>query len=333
MNLLKKITNLDVFFFSGSLGLTLTAASVVIMFEPNDTFVQEVQAIDRAHRIGQKLEVDVIKFYVERSVEGAVHDFYSDKAKFHDIAIAQNPHLLGNQESSEKLYDVDAMKCPLVTADDDFETINSKLVEVEFRDAKKKSSKQPRVARESSSLPREQRPVSEKDSVLVVRPRGAIEEVEDDDLKKAEMAGTEEGQPMVVYVEFLANDTKTVCIVCSPPKKSEKFVAIENVSEAVFTLQFLFFIIQFRRLWCKCLHIKSKSTRTYNQQIVDKAKKFLPDHKTICWELLQDIQKKIDWPIDGEFDQKTQVALSRKMEIAVERMEKVSCLEQIGRCV
>ena len=197
------------YFFPGSLGLTLTAASVVVMFEPNDTFVQEVQAIDRAHRIGQKREVDVIKFYLEKSVEGAVHDFYSHKARLHDIAIVQNPFLLGSQESSETLYDVDAMKCSLVTANDDFATIKSKLVEVEFQE-QKKSLQQPRVAQESSSLPREPRPASEKDSVLVVRPRGAVEEVEDDDLKKAEMAGTEEGQPMVVYVDFLTSDAKTV---------------------------------------------------------------------------------------------------------------------------
>ena len=110
-------------------------------------------------------------------------------------------------------------------------------------------------------------------------------------------------------------------------------ITIENVPEAVFTLQFLFFIIQFRRLWCKCLHIRSKSTRIYNQQIVDKAKKFLVDFKTICWDLLEEIQKKISWPIEGEFEQKTQVGLSRKMEIAVERMEKVSCIAEIGRFV
>ena len=198
------------YFFLGSLGLTLTAASVVIMFEPNDTFVQEVQAIDRAHRIGQTQAVDVIKLYVEKSVEGAVHDFYSDKARLHDIAIAQNPHLLGNQESSETLYDVDAMKCPLVSATDDFATIRTKLSEVKFRDAKTDAKKQPKVAQDSSSVPRESLPVSEKDSVVLVRPRGAVEEVEDDDLKKAEMEGTEEGQPMVVYVDFLTCNARIV---------------------------------------------------------------------------------------------------------------------------
>ena len=120
---------------------------------------------------------------------------------------------------------------------------------------------------------------------------------------------------------------------CSPQKKSNQFITIKNVPEAVFTLQFLFFVIQFRRLWCKCLYIKSKSTRTYTQSTVDKAKKFLVDHKTICWDLLVEIQKKLEWPIEGEFDQKTQVGLSRKMEIAVERMEKVSCMAEIGRFV
>lgn len=108
----------------------------------------------------------------------------------------------------------------------------------------------------------------------------------------------------------------------SPSKKSPKFVTIADPNQATFTVQFLFLIIQFRRIWSKCLKIKSRSTRTFTQQTVEKAKKFLKDHKTTFWDLMEEIQKLIDWPVEGELDKKTQVKLSRKMEILVERLEK-----------
>ena len=184
-------------FGSGSLGLTLTQASVVVLFEPNDTFLQEAQAIDRAHRIGQQEEVDVIKFYLDQSVEGAVHDFYSHKARLHDVAIARNPHLVGNQERSEVLYDVDKLKCKTVLATDDYEIIQTKLVQVAF--------KQPVVAPEQEDFPRQVDHPSEKDSVLVSSKRRGAVEVEDEELKRGEMEqaeGQTEGQPMVVYVDF-----------------------------------------------------------------------------------------------------------------------------------
>ena len=168
-------------YIAGSLGLTLTKASVVILFEPNDTFVQEVQAIDRAHRIGQTESVEVLKFYLEDSIEGAVHDHYSDKAKLHEVSIVRNRHLLGNQELCEVIYDVDELECKTVTANDDFETIRSKLYEV-------------------VQLQPDEKVASEM--------RGAEQEEE----KKSDLEQT--SQPMVPYVILHTFEHKRPCYIC-----------------------------------------------------------------------------------------------------------------------
>ncbi|KAK8233650.1 SNF2 family N-terminal domain-containing protein [Phyllosticta capitalensis] len=71
----------------GSLGLNLTAASRVVILEPFwNPFVEE-QAIDRVHRINQKVDVVVYKLTISRSVEERILDLQEAKRKLATAAI------------------------------------------------------------------------------------------------------------------------------------------------------------------------------------------------------------------------------------------------------
>lgn len=64
--------NIPVFLLStkaGGLGITLTAASVVIMFDQDFNPHNDRQAHDRAYRIGQKRDVDVVKLICKGTIE------------------------------------------------------------------------------------------------------------------------------------------------------------------------------------------------------------------------------------------------------------------------
>ncbi|EKM54402.1 uncharacterized protein PHACADRAFT_97789 [Phanerochaete carnosa HHB-10118-sp] len=54
---------------AGGMGINLTAASVVIMFDQDFNPHNDKQAQDRAYRIGQKLDVEVIKLITKNSIE------------------------------------------------------------------------------------------------------------------------------------------------------------------------------------------------------------------------------------------------------------------------
>ena len=70
----------------GGLGLTLTGADTVIFVEHDWNPMKDLQAMDRAHRIGQKKVVNVYRLitkgtleekimgYVQRSAESVIHD-------------------------------------------------------------------------------------------------------------------------------------------------------------------------------------------------------------------------------------------------------------------
>ena len=57
---------------AGNSGLNLTAASQVILFDPFWNPYIEEQAIDRAHRIGQRLPVQVHRILVPETVEDRI---------------------------------------------------------------------------------------------------------------------------------------------------------------------------------------------------------------------------------------------------------------------
>lgn len=53
----------------GGLGLNLTGADVVIFVDHDWNPVKDLQAIDRAHRLGQKRTVNVYRLITRRTIE------------------------------------------------------------------------------------------------------------------------------------------------------------------------------------------------------------------------------------------------------------------------
>ena len=64
---------------AGGTGLNLTSASIVVHFDPLWNPSVENQAIDRAHRIGQKKVVNVIKLIAKDTVEERVINLQESK--------------------------------------------------------------------------------------------------------------------------------------------------------------------------------------------------------------------------------------------------------------
>lgn len=85
---------------AGGTGLNLTSASMVIHFDPWFNPAVEDQASDRAHRIGQKNVVDVIKLISKGTVEEKVVAIKEYKKELADDVINSN---LENNESIKKL--------------------------------------------------------------------------------------------------------------------------------------------------------------------------------------------------------------------------------------
>ncbi|KUI71446.1 hypothetical protein VM1G_07023 [Cytospora mali] len=87
---------------AGNAGLNLTAASQVIIIEPFwNPFVEE-QAVDRAHRIGQKRDVTVHRLLIAHTIEDRIIQLQEDKKLLVNAALseegAQSVSRLGVQE-------------------------------------------------------------------------------------------------------------------------------------------------------------------------------------------------------------------------------------------
>ena len=86
---------------AGGTGLNLTSASMVIHFDPWFNPAVENQASDRAHRIGQKNVVDVIKLISKDTVEEKVIAMQESKKELIEDIINSN---LENSTSLKKLF-------------------------------------------------------------------------------------------------------------------------------------------------------------------------------------------------------------------------------------
>eukprot|EP00955_Chlamydomonas_euryale_P043373 352573-Chlamydomonas_euryale.AAC.1 len=57
---------------AGGLGINLWTADIVVLYDSDWNPQMDLQAMDRAHRIGQKKEVHVYRFCTEHSIEEKV---------------------------------------------------------------------------------------------------------------------------------------------------------------------------------------------------------------------------------------------------------------------
>jgi SNF2 family DNA or RNA helicase len=85
---------------TGSVGLNLQFANYVFLFDRWWNPAVEDQAINRAHRIGQKHPVTVTRFLAENTIEQRIADILEAKRKlFNDLlANADKPATMGMSE-------------------------------------------------------------------------------------------------------------------------------------------------------------------------------------------------------------------------------------------
>lgn len=92
---------------AGGLGINLQTADVVILYDSDWNPQADLQAQDRAHRIGQKKQVRVFRFVTEDSVEEKIIERAERKLYTDAVVIQQGRLLQQNRKLSKE--ELDAM--------------------------------------------------------------------------------------------------------------------------------------------------------------------------------------------------------------------------------
>ena len=74
---------------AGGLGINLTSADVVVLFDSDWNPQADLQAMDRAHRIGQTKQVVVYRFVTEKAIEEKVLERAAQKLRLDQLVIQQ----------------------------------------------------------------------------------------------------------------------------------------------------------------------------------------------------------------------------------------------------
>merc|ERR1719356_2102484 len=98
---------------AGGLGINLASADIVILFDSDWNPQMDLQAMDRAHRIGQTKPVQVFRFVSEGTVEEKIIE-RADRKLFLDAAVIQQGRLA---EQNTTLGKDDLMKMVRFGAD------------------------------------------------------------------------------------------------------------------------------------------------------------------------------------------------------------------------
>ena len=92
---------------AGGLGINLTTADVVVLFDSDWNPQADLQAMDRAHRIGQTKQVYVFRFVTEHAVEERILERAAQKLRLDQLVIQQGrtqPNK--SQQSKDDLVDM-----------------------------------------------------------------------------------------------------------------------------------------------------------------------------------------------------------------------------------
>lgn len=81
---------------AGGLGINLTSADIVILYDSDWNPQADLQAMDRAHRIGQKKQVQVFRFVTENAIEEKVLDRAAQKLRLDQLVIQQGRQSTSN---------------------------------------------------------------------------------------------------------------------------------------------------------------------------------------------------------------------------------------------
>jgi SNF2 family DNA or RNA helicase len=99
----KKIKVFLISLKAGGVGLNLTSASSVFIYDPWWNPQAENQAIDRAHRIGQEKTVNVYKFITKNSIEEKILKLQERKGNLFDNIVTENTEFIKKLEWEDLL--------------------------------------------------------------------------------------------------------------------------------------------------------------------------------------------------------------------------------------
>lgn len=85
---------------AGGLGINLTTADIVILFDSDWNPQADLQAMDRAHRIGQTKQVKVFRLITENAIEEKVLERAAQKLRLDQLVIQQGRNMAGTGTQS-----------------------------------------------------------------------------------------------------------------------------------------------------------------------------------------------------------------------------------------
>lgn len=91
---------------AGGLGINLYTADTVIIFDSDWNPQADLQAQDRAHRIGQQKQVHIFRLITENSIEEGIVLRAQQKLKLDDILIQKGQKRISNSLSQKELMDI-----------------------------------------------------------------------------------------------------------------------------------------------------------------------------------------------------------------------------------
>jgi SWI/SNF-related matrix-associated actin-dependent regulator of chromatin subfamily A member 5 len=109
---------------AGGLGINLQTADVVILYDSDWNPQADLQAQDRAHRIGQKREVQVFRLVTEHTVEEKIVERAQQKLKLDAMVVQQ-----GRLREKDKLSSQDLLEAVRFGADKIFKSKDSSITD------------------------------------------------------------------------------------------------------------------------------------------------------------------------------------------------------------
>ncbi|KAF8601203.1 SNF2 family DNA-dependent ATPase [Ceratobasidium sp. AG-I] len=91
---------------AGGLGINLTSADIVVLYDSDWNPQADLQAMDRAHRIGQTKQVYVYRFITEGSVEERMLERAAQKLRLDQLVIQQGRTTINKAANKEELLDM-----------------------------------------------------------------------------------------------------------------------------------------------------------------------------------------------------------------------------------
>jgi SNF2 family DNA or RNA helicase len=87
---------------AGGLGLNLTTANKVYVMEPQYNPAAEAQAIDRVHRLGQKRDVETVRYIMKGSFEEKMLELQEKKKKLAQLSMDSEGRRMDKAEATKK---------------------------------------------------------------------------------------------------------------------------------------------------------------------------------------------------------------------------------------